>query len=1052
MEENISSLNSLVADQIKNFFPNPLALNKAKDICIFSELSISYEKITQNNLHIISGVYKGKGLYQLRLSFKKASNENEDVQITQLKSQCECHEWESHSPCHHVAAFFLKYCTENQEILSAKNIFKQSTTSVYPKTYGTIVERPYQLVNGKFSDTFHSIHFHLNNNLNITLPKDITFNQTFVLNIWHKKIENQARPIIQLKYSYFDPINFVHHTNVSIFNYSHIFNWESGTYYKLPLSIINFLHSIRSYQSSNTIHDVNDILRYLVKSSCAHLTKIIINGQEIENKLIQNKASQKTHSFPTVLINRFEKTDLLKLTIKFPYKNRFLDIPHGLESVVIKNGLLAKFKDKKIIPLFVKQFFKNLRNDKSFTWKFIRFHQDREVLKDLLEFFIQNDHFFSLDLIKKSFYQFKGHEIRQLIFLIYKYFPESFYKNSEIDTTQKSLTFEIGHKEFCQHFFDLYQSLKKININIIFENKKVKIWHNDLTFKRINSSQDWFDFKIKLNKNPLSFFQNYSQDKNFIEEQDAFYLIKKQDQKIVDFVHRNLTQGNNLNPNPTENIVDTLEINLKKIHIFEIFDLIKSGQEGLLTDGELAFCKSLSDLNQLPDYPLNAKSQNIARNYQQDGYKWIRFLYENKFGACLADEMGLGKTIQAILFLEELKEKNLKVLIVCPKSLIFNWYNEFKKFSTLTAKIYHGENRSFTREDKEFNVQITSYGILKRDIDTTFNENEFDIVIYDEIQYLKNRKSQGSLAARKLKASFFLGLTGTPLENNIHEFFNIMDLCVPGIWTNNEINHALHFDSIKRVVGPFILRRLKKNVLSDLPDKLENTILLNFSDHEKKNYEKSLEKIRSNLTQEQSFSNYGQILKNILHLRQLCLWQQKESEELRSTKIDYLMDNLEELTKSGQQVLVFSQFTKYLDMIQDKIQKKSWHFARIDGSQSLMKRTKEVEKFQKGEAPIFLISLKAGGFGLNLTAANYIFLMDPWWNPSVENQAIDRAHRIGQERKVHVFRPIIKGTIEEKVLQLQQDKNELFQQVLSSENGKYFSGNLSSKDFEFLLS
>jgi SNF2 family DNA or RNA helicase len=250
-------------------------------------------------------------------------------------------------------------------------------------------------------------------------------------------------------------------------------------------------------------------------------------------------------------------------------------------------------------------------------------------------------------------------------------------------------------------------------------------------------------------------------------------------------------------------------------------------------------------------------------------------------------------------------------------------------------------------------------------------------------------------------------------------------------------------------VKPFILRRTKDQVLKELPEKIENHVFLDFSPEEREFYQQKLNAIRSNMLAPGA-KRYGEVLKSLLEMRQLCLWQKQP--QLQSTKIDFLMENLEQLVTEGHKTLVFSQFTTYLDMIENKIKVAGWKMARIDGSQTIKKRGEQVELFQNGDAQIFLISLKAGGFGLNLTAASYIFLMDPWWNPAVERQAIDRAHRIGQENKLTVYRPIIKESVEEKVLVLQQSKRELFRDLMAEDDDEYFSGKLNMEDFQHLLS
>ena len=350
---------------------------------------------------------------------------------------------------------------------------------------------------------------------------------------------------------------------------------------------------------------------------------------------------------------------------------------------------------------------------------------------------------------------------------------------------------------------------------------------------------------------------------------------------------------------------------------------------------------------------------------------------------------------------------------------------------------------------------------MKREIDETFSDEHFDIVILDEVQHLKNIRSQGAYAARKISADFRICLTGTPVENDLAEFYNILDLSIPGIWgdlqfirtSSNKKSRLL----ARKTAAPFILRRTKGQVLTDLPPKIENNVVLSFSKHEDDDYKNSLLRIKNKIQNAPSKKKYGEILRGLLELRQKCLWQKRTGEMtfreamVDSSKIEFLMETLEQILEEGHQAIVFSQFTTYLDIIQKVISERHWKWARIDGTQTVKKRQSQVEIFQEGKAPVFLISLKAGGVGLNLTAASYVFIMDPWWNPAVESQAIDRAHRIGQQNTLTVYKPIIKGSVEEKVLELQAMKKELFKDLLPDDDETLFTGKLTMKDFESLL-
>jgi SNF2 family DNA or RNA helicase len=432
-------------------------------------------------------------------------------------------------------------------------------------------------------------------------------------------------------------------------------------------------------------------------------------------------------------------------------------------------------------------------------------------------------------------------------------------------------------------------------------------------------------------------------------------------------------------------------------------------------------------------------------------------LYEHRLGACLADDMGLGKTLQTITFLQSIIDRIERVLIVCPVTILLNWEKEIEKFSGMSMHIYHGGSRELPMDKK---IILTSYGVMKKESEAVFSNINFDILILDEVQHLKNVRSLGAFSARKIQADFRICLTGTPVENDLSEFYNILDLSMPGIWGDLQfvraVSNAKTRGIARRTAGPFILRRTKSQVLQDLPPKIENNIYLEMSEDELKHYQHNMASIRSRINNSTSSAKYGEILRGLLQLRQNCLWQNRTTDtnykNIESTKIEFLMETLETILEEGQQAIIFSQFTTYLDIIQHHFREKHWKYSRIDGSQSINKRQEQVDLFQTQKNPIFLISLKAGGVGLNLTAASFVFIMDPWWNPAVESQAIDRAHRIGQKNTLTVYRPIIKNSVEEKVLKLQEEKKQLFTDLLSTDDDQVFSGRLTMKDFEMLFS
>ena len=615
----------------------------------------------------------------------------------------------------------------------------------------------------------------------------------------------------------------------------------------------------------------------------------------------------------------------------------------------------------------------------------------------------------------------------------------------------RKIVFQIPKNNLLEGISKFYKDLSPYNISIFYDQQQIRTWKSSIRFERNKEKLDWFQLDLVVSDDDLEVIKNAEITDNFLLSNKGLVLLSDEQKDLLRFMKRYTKfEGEKKDLGGTKGL-SRFGLFLQRSRIFELFELKRLGIEGALTEDEEQFCEKIMTMQDMPQYDLHPRYKDLARPYQVGGYNWLRFLFEHKFGACLADDMGLGKTLQTIMLLQTLKETAKKILIICPVSILYNWRNELEKFSDLTYSIYYGEERDLKTDAQ---VILTSYGLMKKESFSSLGETEFDILIFDEVQHLKNIRSLGANAARQLKAKFRICLTGTPVENDLSEFYNIMDLCVPGVWGDLGIVKSASKNKnrllARRTVKPFILRRTKDQVLKDLPEKIENHVFLDFSDEEKETYQQKLNAIRANMIAPGGSKRYGEVLKSLLEMRQLCLWQKQP--QFQSTKIDFLMENLEQLVNEGHKTLVFSQFTTYLDMIENKIKVAGWKLARIDGSQTIKKRGEQVELFQEGDAQVFLISLKAGGFGLNLTAASYIFLMDPWWNPAVERQAIDRAHRIGQENKLTVYRPIIKNSVEEKVLVLQQSKQELFRDLMAEDDDQYFSGKLTMDDFQHLLS
>lgn len=465
--------------------------------------------------------------------------------------------------------------------------------------------------------------------------------------------------------------------------------------------------------------------------------------------------------------------------------------------------------------------------------------------------------------------------------------------------------------------------------------------------------------------------------------------------------------------------------------------------------------------------PLNEPSsfKGELRAYQKEGLAWLNFLQEFNLGGCLADDMGLGKTVQMLALLEKRRGRSKQVkqtsLIIVPRSLIHNWYEEAKKFTpNLKVLIYSGiERKEYHEKLEEYHIVLTTYGTMRRDIGLLVNI-EFDYIVLDEAQAIKNSKSQSAKASRLLKGKHRLALSGTPVENHIGELWSIFEFLNPGM-----LGHINAFSSVKeeesrevirRSIRPFMLRRTKDQVAKDLPAKTEQVIYCEMSKKQKSTYDKIKKYYQANLTnkiKEKGMNRVKiQVLEALLRLRQAACHPGLIDESYlgeESCKLDTILEQLKEVVDEGHKVLVFSQFTSFLKIVKQELVKENIAFHYLDGR--TRKRQELVESFQNSpDIKVFLISLKAGGVGLNLTSADYVFILDPWWNPAVEAQAIDRAHRIGQTKKVFAYRLICKDTVEEKVMELQKNKKELVKSIISED--KNLIKNLTQEDLGYLLS
>jgi SNF2 family DNA or RNA helicase len=652
---------------------------------------------------------------------------------------------------------------------------------------------------------------------------------------------------------------------------------------------------------------------------------------------------------------------------------------------------------------------------------------------------------------------YEGHEFNYFEEYTDKVIYRDTNKEYEVFGLLRSLGFEEvnGKMYFLREDEDAFKFFK-------YEIEKLQRYGEVFYSERFKGIKDIHkaDFKGDVRKGKFNYFEFKFELSNISEDEmtkilrsfrDNLKYYKLENGEFLDLEETSLKEALVFMDNlllEDELLNNSIEFPMNKAAYFEDYledkglRFIKSCDETIELKERL---KNIKDKAFQPPYGLQAK----LREYQREGYNWFRTLEYLGFGGILGDEMGLGKTLQAITFL--LSKPNSKTLIVAPTSLIYNWKNEFNKFApSMNIAISNGtpeEREVLIKNYKEHDVILTTYNLLRRDLE--LYDMEFDYCILDEAQNIKNQTSLSAQAVKEIKARGRFALTGTPIENSLMELWSIFDFVMPG-YLYNEKKFVTRYhrrleegpeilEELNRLVKPFILRRYKKDVIKELPDKIEKRLLVPLSDEQKGVYETYSNYVKDLI--EKKVENFEftkskiEILAYITKLRQICLDPSVTMDNYSGTsgKIDALIELLEQSIEEGHKILVFSQFTSVLKNIGKILKEKQFLFSYLDGKVSSINRMKMVDEFNNGENNVFLVSLKAGGTGLNLTSADIVIHFDPWWNPAVEDQATDRAHRIGQKNVVEVIKLIASGTIEEKIIQLQDSKRELIDKILGDD-------------------
>ena len=645
-------------------------------------------------------------------------------------------------------------------------------------------------------------------------------------------------------------------------------------------------------------------------------------------------------------------------------------------------------------------------------------------------------------------------EEEQLLRLMYdKHFS---VRREQFVLTKEDEIFQLmteGMQDLCRQFEVFYS--KEYKANSI---KKVGMLSAGI---RLNTDINLLEMDVDYGHIPKEelrdFFRSIKLKKKYYRLKSGAFINLMTEDKQIDELRDLLSIGE---------VTEDNKIAFSQTAVMEVDELLPHTQRITRDAGY----KQLLEDRKNPDKPnweLPNGMEDILRPYQITGYRWLCSLAHYGMGGILADDMGLGKTLQTITYV--LANPGTRTLIVCPTSLAYNWQDEFSKFAPqIATQIISGtpqERADLMQQSTDVPVWITTYPLIRKDVDL-YKAQIFDACFIDEAQFIKNPTSLGAKAVKAVQAKHRFALTGTPIENTLSELWSILDFVMPGFFGRYRQfeecyekpilrdHDSVQMQKLRRKIRPFVLRRMKKEVLTELPDKIETRRMAEMGAKQRKIYESYLARIQMELAGDEENTPGGnrmQVLAALTRLRQICCHPATFASNYHggSGKLDLLMEQLPDILEGGHSVIVFSQFTSMLSIIAHELKQRNIPFFYLAGSTSAQERKREVKEFNRGEVKVFLISLKAGGTGLNLTGADTVIHFDPWWNPAVEDQATDRAYRIGQKKKVQVIKYVMKDSIEEKIYELQKRKKQLSDQLIQA--GESFVTQLTMEEIKELF-
>jgi hypothetical protein len=755
-----------IPDEVNNVarkYFDPILLTESQKFLKLSKVSVSFSKGTPETYFIVSGIVKEDKSHEAKIVYKKRL---EDTPEGPISSNCDCHKWSPDSHCPHAAAIFLTY---HIHLLHEKNfdavsenmshppIPLESTFAVSAYEYGTIVGGAHQLERAPSNAAYSSLQYllHTKKIVNFPIPEQWTgklvIQITSVEHFQDATGETDNLPLLRFKYKKEDGSII---REISLFENLYLFNWNSGQCFHLTAELKNLVQKLRL---QITHLDVNDLIK-VTQGISDQFLEVTVDETPLQ-EIPTFDSSARIH------LSKAKKGSQIDINLLFIDKEEnLIHAPDFLRAFTFNGGKLSSFRTKRDAYDFVTKLSESFHMENDFYKTTLHPSNQKNYWQNLIEYTLTQEDTLIYSGKSRSLSRYSNVFLRDFFQTLFQCFGDMFFRFSKYDSETRELSYGLPASTLFQGLSEFHTRTSIHGVQIYYNRNEIGRWSSKIRFERKSTTTNWFDLELEVNQKDMAVVENVDLDNGLALTKDGLVLLSKEQKELLRFVKK-YTKYEAQNKYQEKGTEDQAEeefnrfvLPFNRARIFELFELRRLGIGGALTDDEIKLCESLATLEEMPEFDIPSNLKDVLRPYQRTGYNWLRFLYENKLGACLADDMGLGKTLQTISFLTSIYEEIDRVLIVCPVTILLNWEAEFKKFSDIEVQIYHGGERKFEVNKK---VTLTSYGVMKREIDETFADKHFDIVILDEVQHLKNIRSLGAYAARKISADFRICLTGT---------------------------------------------------------------------------------------------------------------------------------------------------------------------------------------------------------------------------------------------------------------------------------------------------